>query len=203
MKTSRAQSYSYFIDAPQPTVTIMRTLDVTKIVRYSKKSGRRLNMLMCYCLGKAASEIPEFMTMIVHKKMYRYDKLGISMTVKNDNGVIDYCDIPFFDDLDEFQRSYVDTTAEAARRCSSIQSDDMALIGVSALVKYEIDGIVNMYSGIFDNPFAAWGKYTSHLFGKQLKISLTFHHVQMDGEHACRFLDALQRQLNEVPGSNR
>ena len=52
-----------------------------------------------------------------------------------------------------------------------------------------------MYSGIFHNPFLIWGKYRKKFFRYTLPISLQFHHTQMDGAHAGRFLENLQREL--------
>ena len=69
------------------------------------------------------------------------------------------------------------------------------VIGTSALVQYDIDGAVGMYSGIFNNPFIIWGKYRRSLFKTNLTLSFQFHHTQMDGAHAARFLDLLQQEI--------
>ena len=69
------------------------------------------------------------------------------------------------------------------------------VIGTSAIVDTEIDGVVNMYSGI-NNPMLIWGKYTKQRDRFYLKLSFQFHHTQMDGAHAGRFLDKLQREMN-------
>ncbi|GAB1359244.1 hypothetical protein MASR1M31_10250 [Porphyromonadaceae bacterium] len=70
-------------------------------------------------------------------------------------------------------------------------------IGTSALPHYEIDGVVT-YNGIFNNPFIVWGKYKKRLFKTTLTISFQFHHTQMDGAHACRFLDGLQQEIDHL-----
>ena len=62
--------------------------------------------------------------------------------------------------------------------------------------QYEIDGAVGMYSGIFNNPFMIWGKYKRGLFKTTLSVSFQFHHTQMDGAHAAKFLDTLQREMD-------
>ena len=48
-----------------------------------------------------------------------------------------------------------------------------------------------MNSGIFNNPFLIWG-YRKGLFKTTLKLSFQFHHTQMDGAQAGRFLQRLQ-----------
>ncbi|WP_290431599.1 CatA-like O-acetyltransferase, partial [uncultured Muribaculum sp.] len=72
---------------------------------------------------------------------------------------------------------------------------DSMVIGTSALVQYDIDGAVGMHSGIFNNPFIIWGKYRRSLFKTTLTLSFQFHHTQMDGAHAARFLDLLQQEI--------
>ena len=72
------------------------------------------------------------------------------------------------------------------------------VIGTSALVQCEIDGAVGMYSGVFNNPFMIWGKYKKRLFRTSLTVSFQFHHTQMDGAHAARFLELLQKEIKNV-----
>lgn len=56
-ETGRAYAFEMWMNAPMPMVTFFRTLDVTRLVRISRKTGMKFNMLMCYCIGKAARGI--------------------------------------------------------------------------------------------------------------------------------------------------
>ena len=83
------------------------------------------------------------------------------------------------------------------------------VIGTSALAHYDIDGAVGMYSGIFNNPFIIWGRYRKSWFKTRLTLSFQFHHTQMDGTHAAKFLNRLQEEIKKVgskfgglPGAN-
>lgn len=46
------------------------------------------------------------------------------------------------------------------------------------------------------NPMLMWGIYRRGLFRTTLPISFQFHHVQMDGSHAARFLELLQAAIH-------
>ena len=61
-----------------------------------------------------------------------------------------------------------------------------------------IDGVASVYSELFTNPFLAWGKYHQGLFKTTLPISFQFHHAQMDGFEAARFLNGLQEVINKL-----
>ena len=58
-----------------------------------------------------------------------------------------------------------------------------------------LDGAVGMNSGIFNNPFIIWGKYHRSLLKTTLTMSFQFHHTQMDGAHAGRFLELVQETI--------
>ena len=58
----------------------------------------------------------------------------------------------------------------------------------------------NGANGQWNNPFLMWAKYRKGLFKTTLPISLQFHHAQMDGGDAARFLNALQQQFNKPCG---
>ena len=90
-------------------------------------------------------------------------------------------------------------TSQVSESCKDRDlSSESMVIGTSAIVETEIDGAVNMYSGIFNNPFLIWGRYRKKLFRYYLNISFQLHQTQMDGSHAGRFLENLQKEINSV-----
>ena len=79
-----------------------------------------------------------------------------------------------------------------------VQAD--MVIGTSALPGHKIDGAVNIYAGIYNNPFLIWGSYRRQMFRAKLPISFQFHHTQMDGMEAAHFLDRLQAEIDRAGG---
>ena len=103
------------------------------------------------------------------------------------------------DDLHQFNRDYLTYTTQTAETSQDRDlSDNSMVIGTSAIVDTEIDGAVGMNSGIFNNPFIIWGKYRKKWFKYYLPVSFQFHHTQRDGDHAGRFLENLQNEINRV-----
>ena len=134
-KSNRAEAFRMWMSSPMPMVTLVKTLDISRLVKVSKKSGIKFNVLMCWCIGKAANE------------------------------------------------------------CKSSFLDEHMVIGTSAMIQTELDCIVNQYTDQFCNPMVMWGKYRKGMFKTTLPVSFQFHHVQMDGGHAARFLDILQDEI--------
>ena len=198
-ETSRAAAYELWMRAPNPMVTFFKTMDVTELIRTSRKRKLKFNMLMDYCIGKAAAPVNEFYLLPVGDKLMRFDTIAVNTIVKNRTGEVSSCDILFTDDLEAFNHDYLDHTGQVAETCvdRDLSSDSM-VIGTSAIINTAIDGAVGMNSGIFNNPFMIWGKYRKKFFRYSLPVSFQFHHTQMDGAHAGRFLENLQKEINDL-----
>ena len=198
-ETSRSQAFELWMKAPNPMVTFFKTIDVTRIVKVGRKRDMKFNMLLDYCIGRAASSVKEFYLLPVGDKLMQYDSIAVNTIVKNAEGEVSSCDILYTDDLDEFSRQYLEYTAQVAATCQDRDlSDDCMVIGTSAIIDTEIDCAVGMNSGIFNNPFLIWGRYRRKWLRYELPISFQFHHTQMDGTHAGRFLANLQKEINNI-----
>ena len=197
--TSRALAYELWLNAPNPMVTFFKTLDVTNLIKMSKKKNIKFNMLLDYCIGKAAVQVKEFYILPVGDKLIQYDTIAVNSIVKNIAGEVSSCDILYTDDLENFNRDYMKYTTEVAETLQDRDlSEESMVVGTSAIIDTEIDGAVGMNSGIFNNPFIIWGRYRKKWFRYYLTISFQFHHTQMDGAHAGRFLAKLQDAIEEL-----
>ena len=194
--TNRAEAFELWMKSPMPMVTLTKTFDVTRLYKVSRRSGLKFNMLLCWCIGKTASRIEEFYMLPQNGKLYKYDRLAINVIVNNCNGGINSCDVPCCDDLEKFNRDYTALTQSASSSCQSTFVDDAMVIGTSAMTATELESIVNQYTDQFCNPMVMWGRYRKKWLKVSLPISFQFHHVQMDGGHAARFLEELQKAIN-------
>lgn len=197
--TTRAEAFELWMKSPMPMVTLVKSFDVTRLYKFSRRRGMKFNMLLCWCIGKAASQIAEFYDLPFEDKMVRFDQLAIGPVINNCKGGINYCDIPYSDDLQMFCQDYHDICNKAASQCTNLCLDsEMMVIGTSAIIQTEIDSIVNQYAKGFNNPMVMWGKYRKHWLKVTLPISFQFHHVQMDGGQAAQFLEKLQMTINAI-----
>ena len=196
--TNRGQAFELWMKSPMPMVTLVKTMDVGHLLKFSRKTGMKFNMLLCWCIGKAASMVDEFYLLPEKGKLYRYDRLAINVIVENSKGGINSCDIPYIDNLQQFCHDYQKLTAKAARECQSTFLDDQMVVGTSAMIQTELDCIVNQYTDLVCNPMVMWGRYRKKWLKVTLPISFQFHHVQMDGGHAAHFLEELQKVIKSI-----
>jgi len=195
-ETKRAAAFELWMKAPMPMVTLLKTLEVTRLVKLHRKHGYKFNAMLCWCIGKAASQTEAFYLLPVGDKFMQYDQLAVNTVVATRDGDINTCDIPFFDDYRQFDCDYNELTRQVHDTCRAYDlSGDYMVIGTSALAGYDIDGAVNIYAGFYNNPFMIWGKYRRGLFKTTLPISFQFHHTQMDGVPAAQFLELLQKEI--------
>ena len=198
-ETTRASAYEFWMKAPNPMVTFFKTLDVTNLIWVSRRKKLKFNMLLAYCIGKASTEIKEFYLLPVGEALVQYDSIAVNTIVKNKNGEVSSCDILYTEDLAQFNREYLTWTKQVSATCQDRDlSENCMVIGTSAIVDTQIDGAVGMNSGIFNNPFMIWGRYRRRWLRYELPVSFQFHHTQMDGAHAGRFLENLQQKINAL-----
>ena len=196
--TTRAEAFEMWITSPMPMVTLTKTFDVGNLLKASKKLGVKFNALLCWCIGKAATQIEEFYLLPDKDKLYKYDSIAINVIVNNSKGGINSCDIPFTTDIKKFVEAYHTLAAQASAECKSTFLEDYMIVGTSAMIQTELDCIVNQYTDKFCNPMVMWGKYRKGWFKTTLPISFQFHHSQMDGGHGAMFLELLQREISKL-----
>lgn len=86
----RAEAFRMWMASPMSMVTLVKTLDVCRLVKASKRNGMKFTMMMCWCIGKTASQVEEFFTLPIDGKLYRYDKLAVNVIVENSEGGISF-----------------------------------------------------------------------------------------------------------------
>lgn len=197
-ETSRAEAFNLWLSSPMPMVTLTKTFNVSNLLKQSKKLNISFNALLCWCIGKAASQIEEFYLLIEKDKLYKYDKIAINVIVNNKKGGINSCDIAFNEDLTQFVKDYTQLTQRTSQENKSNFLEDYMIIVTSAMIETELDSIVNQYTDKFTNPMLMWGKYRKQLFKTLLPISFQFHHSQMDGGHGAKFLELLQKEIKKA-----
>ena len=198
-ETTRAYAFEMWMKAPNPMVTFIKTLDITRLVKVSRRRRLKFNMLLNWCIGKSAASVKEFYVLPVGDKLIQYDSIAVNTIVKNKTGEVSSCDILFHENLSDFNSEYLKYTSDVASTCYDRDlSENCMVIGTSAIIDTELDGAIGMNSGIFNNPFIIWGRYKKRFFRYYLTLSFQFHHTQMDGAHAGKFLANLQNEINRL-----
>ena len=62
-ESDRAEAFGLWMSSPMPMVTLVKTMDVSRLAEAAKKRGMKFTMLMCWCIGRAANGIEAFYTL--------------------------------------------------------------------------------------------------------------------------------------------
>ncbi len=103
---------------------------------------------MCWCIGKTVSQVKEFYVLPVNGKLIEYETLAVNTIVLNKIGEVSTCYVPFSEDLSQFNDNYLSLAGMVSETCVNHDETDSMVIGTSALVQYDIDGAVGMYSSV-------------------------------------------------------
>lgn len=176
-----------------PMITFLKTLNVSRLYRISRRKGIGFNKLMCYCIGQAAMSVPEMLLVLIDDKFYQYDQLSVNVIVRTQQNGLAFCDVPYSPDFAQFSADYDECTERVRLSGETYDLMDTRMsIGTTALIRHDIDAIVNGRSGHWNTPFIAWSRYRHGLIRTTLPLTFQFHHAQMDGTPAATFLDRLQ-----------
>lgn len=198
-ESSRAFAYQYLQESLLPTVTLIKRIDVTNIKKISKKTGHKFNCIINYLILKTAVEIPEFFLQIDGKTndLYKSDEISLNFMSKKKNGFLAYCGVLYKEDFFEFEKEY----NSAVRYCYENNCDkiieDSARIGSSTVPWTTLVGAVNGYWTNLTNPFLIFPKMEKKFFKFYINVSFQSHHLQMDGEQACKFLENFQNKIKQ------
>lgn len=198
LTTCRARAWRAWKDSPMPMMTAVRTFDITRVLRAARRRGESLYAMMCYAILRAARDIEVFYLYRIGDRMWRYDSLVFNVVLKDKNGGLCFCDVPYAGTWQEFYSMYKDVSARAYEVCDNILIDDVARIGASVLLSTELDCVVNQFIPPYTYPFLFWGRYRQGWWRTKLPISLSFDHVQMDGEHVAQFFNNIAREFQSL-----
>ena len=81
-------------------VTFFKTYDVMSLIKAGKNHGMKFNILLDFCIGRAAVSVKEFYLLPVGNQLMQYDKLAVNTFVANRDGKVSSCGIACTDDLD-------------------------------------------------------------------------------------------------------
>lgn len=202
-ETKRAQAFEQWMKASMPMLTYSSTLDVSHLLSMKRRYKYKFNMLMCWCISRAAAMMEEFY-MLPEKqdeenKLLFCDRLAITVSVKTLEGTVFNCDVPLSYDIEQFNREYLALTRHVQNSCTDYNiGEDHMLIRTVAFPEAEIDSVTAAYVANRNYPTLIWGKYRKGFFKTTLPVSFQFHHAQMDEVHAATFFALLQKEINKV-----
>lgn len=197
----RKSHFEYFKELANPYVGVTVNADITALLKKIKAENLPFFLTVCYCISRAANQIPEFRQRIVDGRIIEYDDCPTSHTLALEDGTYCYCTLSSSCPFNEYIQ-YAAQEQEKAKEAKSFEeSEEEALdkIFVSTLPWISYTALVNPTPIPADsNPRITWGKYFLQDGKVLLPVSVLCHHALADGLHISRFYELLHRQISAI-----
>lgn len=199
----RKEHFAYFNSLAYPYVGLTANVDITKLLHEIKTKGWPFFLTICYCVCKAANQIPEFRQRIIDGKIAEFDRCATSHTVALEDGTYCYCnlegDLPFSEYL-----PYAVKKQEEAKKSATIEEDKEDVYDkffISTLPWISYTGLIQPVPMPADsNPRITWGKYFRQDDKILLPVSVLCHHALVDGRHIADFYRLLEETCDGLCG---
>lgn len=193
----RKAHFSYFSSLAYPYVGTTVNVKITGLPEIIKEKNLPFFLTFCYCVSRAANQIPEFRQRIRDGKIAEYENCRTSHTVALEDETYCYCTLdssmPFAEYLPYAVK--MQETAKTQKRQSD-ETDSEELIFVSTLPWFSYTALVQPVPMPADsNPRITWGKYLKQETGTWMPVTVLCHHGLVDGLHIARFYQNLEEQI--------
>lgn len=195
----RKAHFEYFNSLAYPYVGVTVNVDITELKEVISRKRLPFFLTVCYCVGRAANEVPEFRQRIQEGQIVEFGHCRTSHTVALDDGTYCYCNLesnkPFRDYI-----TYAVREQEKAKEEATIHEDDnLDMIFISTVPWISYTSLIQPVPMPADsNPRITWGKYFRQEGRILLPVSVLCHHALVDGLHIAMFYELLEKEISAV-----
>jgi len=188
-----------FRNALQPQYCVSIELDVTNFRKKVKENGWSFTLAVIYAVTKCANETEEFRYRFLNDDVVLYDTVHTSFTyLEEETELFKVINVPMQDHIEDY--------IKLAKQTIENQKDyftgpvDSDVYQFSALPWIAFKYVSHTISGQKDksNPMFDWGKFYEKDGELVMPFSVQVHHSFIDGVHIGKFIDHLQRYLDEM-----
>lgn len=200
----RKSHFAYFDSLSYPYTCVTVNVDITELQQTIKARRLPFFLTVCYCVSRAANQVPQFRQRILEQRIVEFDSCRTSHTVALSDGTYCYCDLRSDLPFDHYLR-YAAQEQENAKKAGSIEeseTDALEKIFISTVPWLTYTALVNPVPFPADsNPRITWGKYFAQDGKILLPLSVLCHHALVDGLHIAAFYDQLNGQIRRTASS--
>lgn len=203
---NRREHFLYYQNTIQTSAAVTVTVDVTEILSYAHRSGRKFYPCMVWAVSSVINRMDEMKMMLDDQgNPGVWDSVVPVYTVFHEESHTFsdlWCD--FHEDLDDFYDDFVHTTEVYGHHVEIKGRPDQPenFYCISCVPWLSFDAVNVSASGqppLF--PIITYGKYTMDHEGRyRLPFAIKIAHAAADGYHIAQFFEKLQDTIAEFEG---
>lgn len=196
----RKEHYAHFMNEARCSYSACVNLDITPL------NGQRLYPAMLWLLTRTVNEMPEFRTALTEDGLGYYSEMHPGYTVFNrDAKTFSAIWTEYQPDYPSFLRvyeadveQYSSTTRYEPKPGRPANSFDVSMAPWFSFTAFNL----NIFGdGTYLLPIFTMGKVFDAGMKKMLPLAIQVHHAVCDGYHVGRFIELLQKKINDFdPG---
>lgn len=194
----RSMHCMIFRNSVEPAFCVTFEVDITRFKQVVKEEGLSFTLAMVYAVCKCANHIEAFRYRFLDGQVVLYDKIDTAFTYLNkETSLFKVVNVPMVDDLKKYCALAAKTADQQKEYFTGPLGNDVFQCSPMPWVTYT--HISHTNSGKKDNatPLFDWGKYYEKDGKVLMPISVQAHHSFVDGLHIGKFVEELQKFLNE------
>lgn len=202
----RKKTYLWFKSFKNPTYGINVTMDVTKLVEYSKKTNTSFFINMLYIVVNGLNSVSEMRMRFVDNKPVIFDDINPAITVMTTNEVFENVRFENKKDYKDFY-SLAKENIDKAKYETKLTENNYNPTNVwneyyiTCLPWLNFTGVNQPMTEELHSqtvPRICWGKYVNNNGKYEMTLNITVSHVFVDGLHISKAFNKIQELLNEV-----
>lgn len=190
---------SVFRNSLEPQYCVSLELDITKFLDMVQRKGISFTFSMIYCVSTCANAIEEFRYRFLDGKVVLYDKIETAFTYLNhDTELFKVVRVALADSLEEYVSLARDVAEKQKEYFTGPLDNDVFQFSPFPWISFT--HVSHTISGKKDKatPIFVWGKFYEKQGKTVLPFSVQVHHSFIDGIHIGKFVENLQKTLDEI-----
>jgi chloramphenicol O-acetyltransferase type A len=183
-----------------PHFSLTAPITVTPLLATARARKLSLFNAMLFCILRAANSLPEFRLRFRGARVLRHDVVHPSFTVPIEGDRFAFCQAEYHEDWEAFDTA-CRAAIDAARQQTTLNIETAGedhWIYLSCLPWLDFSAMTHPLQNKDDCiPRIAWGKIIEETGRARVSVNLQAHHAIMDGLHAARFFQEVQKNADE------
>ena len=192
----RKDLFNMYNERTNPFLSIVIKVDVTNIVKYCK-INKNFYATMGYIINKAVNKVDEFKYSYKDGEFYYCDTLKTSFTQMKSDETISFFSIDFNDDYKKYIENYKETYKLFLENKFLNTNIDSMDIWLSCSPWYKFESLTVPFDKNITNPQFIWDKYEKENDKYYVNMFIMVHHGFVDGYHISKFINELNKNIEE------
>lgn len=197
----RKHSYRLFLDYKDPYFSLTTSVDVTRLLAYSKQHSQSFFLINLWAALKAANATEAFRLRLCEEGVERHPTVHGGSTLLLPDQTFTFFYFEYKERLEDFLAEASPSKDHAMKDPIHRNRDDRSdMIYFSTLPWIPFTSFKNpQKAGTLDSiPKIVFGKYTTEGSAIKMPVAIEVHHALIDGYHVAQFLEAYQQNIENL-----